>query len=256
LHSFIVLASCLILSAAGSSAQQVAFVVKPAGQPARVLENETRSRLRLTPCSTFKIPNTAIGLESGVIPGPEFLIHYNAEKHKRKSGFFPDAWAKDHDLRSAFRNSVVWYYQEIAERAGHGKMQQFVDRFAYGNRDAAGPETVFWLGSSLRISAVEQTEFLDSLFANRFQLQPRTLTLLTEFMLQEQRGPTKLYGKTGAGTDPAHGPVVWFVGFVETAGQRTFFAMNAGHSDMDAIFNRRIDLAKERLVQAGLYPPQ
>lgn len=232
------------------------FVVKPAGEAFRILENASRARLRLTPCSTFKIPNTAIALESGVIAGPETVIEYVESKHKRKSGFFPDSWAKDNNLRSAFRNSVFWYYQEIAERAGPATMQAYVDRFLYGNRDASGPANAFWLGGSLAISAVEQVEFLDKLFANRFELQPRTLNLLQEFMLNEQRGGVKLYGKTGAGTDTKHGPVVWFVGFVESGKQRTYFAMNAGHSDMDSIFSRRIDMAKERLVQAGLYPAQ
>src|SRR3712207_7633306 len=36
--------------------------------------NEARCRERFTPFSTFKIPNSLIGLETGVIPDAEFSI--------------------------------------------------------------------------------------------------------------------------------------------------------------------------------------
>ncbi|HEY6951307.1 MAG TPA: penicillin-binding transpeptidase domain-containing protein, partial [Bacteroidota bacterium] len=36
---------------------------------------------RFTPCSTFKIPNSLIALETGVAPDTSFVIRYDSVKH-------------------------------------------------------------------------------------------------------------------------------------------------------------------------------
>jgi beta-lactamase class D len=50
-------------------------------------------------------------------------------------------------------NSVVWYYKELARRAGQQRMPSYVDRFGYGNRDNSGGIDRFRLPGGLRISA-------------------------------------------------------------------------------------------------------
>ena len=157
------------------------------------------------------------------------------------------------DLRSAFRVSAIWYFREIADRAGRGTMQSFLDRFHYRNRDTSGWTDPFWLGSSLRISPVEQVEFMDRLFRNEFGLTPRHVAAVESFMRQEFKDGLELFYKTGACTDREAGPEVWLVGFVQNRKERTYFAMNAGSASMDDIFSRRIELGKERLVKAGLW---
>ena len=234
-------------------AQEVAFVTLTPHGVAKVHEGAGRERRRLAPCSTFKIPNAAIGLETGVIPSPDHVLKYDGKKH-RTQAFWPEAWAKDQDLRTAFRASAIWYFREIADRAGRGNMQAFLDRFTYGNRDTSGWSDPFWLGSSLRVSPVEQVEFLDRLFRNEFGLTPKTVAAVESFMLQESKDGRELYYKTGACTDREAGPEVWLVGFVKNGKDRTYFVMNAGAPLMDTIFSRRIELGKERLARAGLWP--
>ena len=242
----------MILGAAAVLSQEVAFVtLTPHGIP-KVHEGAGRERRRLAPCSTFKIPNAVIGLETGVIPSPDHVLKYDDKRH-RTQAFWPEAWAKDQDLRNAFRVSAIWYFRELADRAGRGTMQSFLDRFAYGNRDTTGWTDPFWLGSSLRISPVEQVEFMDRLFRNEFGLTPRHVAAVESFMLQESKDGRELYYKTGACTDRDAGPEVWLVGFVQNGKQRTYFAINAGAKSMDEIFSRRIELGKERLAKAGLW---
>ena len=79
--------------------------------------NEMRAADRFSPCSTFKIPNTLIGLETGAAKSAYMTIKWDQEKHPKQS-FWDDLkriagvdWARDHTLKSAFRNSVVWYYK-------------------------------------------------------------------------------------------------------------------------------------------------
>lgn len=49
----------------------------------------------LPPMSTFKIPNTIIGLETGVITDEKFALKWDGKKTRR------EAWNQDHDLPSA-----------------------------------------------------------------------------------------------------------------------------------------------------------
>jgi beta-lactamase class D len=78
-----------------------------------------------------------------VAPDPEFTVRDDPEL-KISS---PD-WARDHNLRSAFKFSVVWYYQEMARRAGADRMAQLVHQFGYGSKDTSGGVDKFWLGST------------------------------------------------------------------------------------------------------------
>ena len=95
--------------------------------------NAARADQRFAPCSTFKIPNTAILLETGAAPDPEFLVKYDpALKASR------EAWRKDHTLRSAYQDSVLWYYHALSQKAGLPAEARLVKQFAYGNADTSG----------------------------------------------------------------------------------------------------------------------
>jgi beta-lactamase class D len=234
------------------AAQDVTFVTMTPKGVAKVVEGSPWARRRVSPCSTFKIPNSVIGLETGAIPSADYVIRYEEKKH-RTPGFWIDAWSKDLDLRGAFRASAVWYFRELAARVGQANMKAFVDRLGYGNRDmSAWPES-FWIGSTLRISPVEQVEFLDRLFRNQMGLTPGTVAAVESFMKQEAKDGRELFYKTGACTDREAGPVVWLVGFVQAPAGRTYFAFNASGAALDALMAKRVELARERLERAGLW---
>src|SRR5688500_68250 len=89
-----------------------AFVpLEPASGATTVL-HEALAAARYTPFSTFKIPNTLAGLATGVIPDATFTLRWDGVERR-----IPD-WNRDHDLASAMKHSVVWYYQEVARRIG------------------------------------------------------------------------------------------------------------------------------------------
>lgn len=243
----------LLAGAAGG--QEITFVTMAEAGVAKVEEGPARARRRLSPCSTYKIPNAVIGLETGAIPGPDSVIRYEAARH-RPPGFWLESWGRDLDLRTAFRLSAVWYFRELAGRVGPERMQAFVDRLGYGNRDLRGWRDPFWIRSTLRISAVEQVEFLDRLFRNTYGLTPANVAAVEEFMRQETNGPRTLFYKTGACTDVEAGFGGWVVGFVrEGTGPRRFFALQAAFPSMEELQQKRMDLLHTRLRAAGLWKP-
>ena len=74
------------------------------------------------------------------------------------------SWWQDHTLRTALKNSVLWYYRELALGVGAERMKEYVTKLNYGNRDTSGGIDRFWLNTTLKISADEQVEFLKALY--------------------------------------------------------------------------------------------
>src|SRR6185503_18189573 len=86
------------------------FVLLDVAHSQYVRVNAARCATRFSPCSTFKIPNSLIGLETGVIEDADYMIAWDKIVRDRPE------WNKTHTLRTAMENSVVWYYQELARR--------------------------------------------------------------------------------------------------------------------------------------------
>src|SRR5688572_28863274 len=107
------------------------FVLLDGSTGEYIRHNRERAARRFAPCSTFKIPHTAILLETGAAPDPTFVLKY-APALKQ-----PSNWARDFDLSSAFRNSALWYYQSLARRVGMAAARSWVQRLEYGNRNTS-----------------------------------------------------------------------------------------------------------------------
>jgi beta-lactamase class D len=186
-------------------------------------------RLPLSPCSTFKIPNTLIGLQTGVVSGPEDQKKWDGKKRSRT------VTNRDHSLQSAISESVPWYFQELARDVGEDRMKQWLLKLDYGNRDISGGIDRFWLGSSLRIDAYRQMELIKSLWHGTLPFDPAYQQMLRQMLQLETELEGSLHGKTGScrgnadqGT-PDHG---WFVGWVDwhksaaIDADTTFFVIN------------------------------
>jgi beta-lactamase class D len=175
---------------------------------------------RFSPCSTFKVPHTVIALDTGVASGPEFSLRWDGVKSGNP------AWDQNQTLRSAFQNSVVWFYQELARRIGPQREAQFVRQMEYGNMDTSGGATNFWLQSSLLISAEEQVTFLRKLWEDRLPVSRDAQRATREIMELSRRDGRIFYGKTGTGGDRNAdiARLGWFVGCVRRGERTVFFA--------------------------------
>ena len=179
-----------------------------------------RSRQRFSPASTFKIPNALIGLEVGSITDEHEVFHWDGKPKPLP------AWERDHTLATGMRDSVVWMFQEVARRTGKARMREWIDRLEYGNRDLSGGIDLFWLQGGLRVSAVEQVDFLHRLAEGRLPATQRAQRLVREALVVEKTRGYTLYAKTGT-TGLVRDPVAWWIGWIERKGKPVaYFAMN------------------------------
>jgi beta-lactamase class D len=236
------------------------FVLHDLARDVYVKHDPARATERFSPCSTFKIPNTLIALETGAARGPDHAIAWDAKQHP-KQPFWDEVleprgldWARDHTLTSAFHQSVVWYYQELAKQIGDQRMARYVDELEYGNRDTSGGIDQFWLSSSLTISADEQVAFLGKLATRRFELQPSTYDA-AHAVFETESGPGyRLLAKTGSGDGPGGKGLGWYVGIVERGDERYVFAFNMT-APFETVLDRRVPLARAALRALGVLPP-
>jgi bla regulator protein BlaR1 len=195
-------------------------LLEPSGRIVRHAKD--RASRRLPPCSTFKIFNTLAGLEAGAVADESSAFKWSGEPKPIKS------WERDHSLASAVADSVVWYFQEVASRVGLERMQLYIDRVGYGNRDLSGGLTTFWLGdhASLEISADEQVAFLNRLYRDELPFSPRSMEIARRILVLEKTGEVELSGKTGSLLKGGRFLLGWFVGRVKKGDASWVFAVN------------------------------
>jgi beta-lactamase class D len=188
---------------------------------ARCSERET-CETQLTPASTFKIPNALIGLETGVIPDAEFVLPWDGVKR------WAEAWNHDHSLRTALRDSAVWYYQELARRVGKERMREWITRLEYGNMQMGEVVDRFWLDGPLAISPLQQVEFLRRLVRAQLPVSERTRGIVLDITKRGELDGKPLHGKTGWTRPGEPTEVGWFVGWVEDPIRARYVAVALG----------------------------
>lgn len=267
---FVFIAACLLflflLSAGEAKAKDLkrvfgkakgAFVLYDLKNNRYLRHNESRCRQRFTPASTFKIPNSLIGLETGVVRDADFVIRWDRQRYPNEGrpAIAPFIhWWQDHTLRSAMKYSVVWYYIEIAQLVGEHRMEKYVTQFRYGNGDTSGGIDQFWRNSSLQISADEQVNFLKRFYTGQLSVSDRSTAIVKDIILLKQTPTYKLSGKTGAAPLAKGGTFAWFVGYLEREGNVYFFALNMDGANYEAIREERIELTKRILTELGYLP--
>ncbi len=177
-----------------------------------------RCNTRFTPASTFKIPNSIIGLETGVIADENFVIPWDSTKSR-------ETCDKDLSLKDAIKFSCVWYYKELARRVGAEKMQAMLNSFDYGNKDISSGVDKFWLEGSLKISQKEQIEFLKRLYKYELPVSKRSVDILKSIIVLDSNSEYIMRGKTGWGLEDKK-DIGWLVGWIEKSGNTYFYAVN------------------------------
>jgi beta-lactamase class D len=218
-------------------------------------------RTRVTPASTFKVPHALAALDSGVISGPDEKLAYDG------TGSWQDSARRDHTLTSAVQNSVVWYFQRIAERLGAEREGAYLKRLAYGNMDSSSGLTTFWLGESLQITPEEQQAFWIKLYENRLPVAPSAVAAVKQMLVEPPgvvvnaagRRPfnapwpagTIVSAKTGSATHASGRGVRWLAGHIRQGrGSFIFVSCVIGPRDLPA--NAAIDLAARSLRDARI----
>lgn len=204
---------------------------------------------KFAPCSTFKIWNTLIGLETGVLESAD-QDFYQWDGVKR---FVPD-WNKDLTLREAFRVSCVPAFQELARKIGAERMREWIDRIGYGDRNISSGLDVFWLPGAgrtpLLITAEEQARLMARLALKQVPFSAHAQEALKDIMTVQTTDRGTLYGKTGTDADDAGNYILgWFVGYVERDGRT--YALACVLEDQNVMGKDARAVAERVLLGAG-----
>ena len=172
------------------------------------------------PASTFKIANSIIALETGIVENDSTLIEWDGSARRLA------VWEQDLSLKEAFHYSCVPCYQEIARKIGLVQMRAFLDKLGYGvMRVDSSNLDLFWLAGESRINQYQQIEFLDALYQAELPISKRTSSIMKRMMIIEKTKDYTLSGKTGWSISNGLNNG-WFVGFLETNNKIYFVASN------------------------------
>ncbi|WP_368297934.1 BlaR1 family beta-lactam sensor/signal transducer [Cytobacillus firmus] len=211
-----------------------------------LIHNKNQSTSRVSPNSTYKIYSALLGLESGSITDENSSAKWNGLTYPI------DSWNGDQDLTSAIRNSVTWYFQSLDKQVQPGRIQTFLDRIRYGNRDLSGGIEEYWLESSLKISPVEQVQLLKNFYVNQFGFKEKNIQIVKDSIKLERNEGAILSGKTGTGTVNGKNINGWFIGYVESGQDTYFFATNI-QNENNSNGSKAAEITLSILKQKGIY---
>lgn len=181
--------------------------------------NAERAAERFCPASTFKVPHALFALDAGLLRDEFMRLRWDGVERQ------VPAWNADQTLRSSMRHSTVWLYQAFARALGAATERAYLEKLGYGNRAVGDDVATFWLDGSLRISAVEQMEFLRRLYRNELPFAVEHQRLVKDVMINEAGRDRILRAKTGwQARSERH--LGWWVGWVETPEGAVFFVLN------------------------------
>ena len=203
------------------------------------------------PASTFKIVNSLIGLQTGVISSEKMVIPWDGIVRSNAD------WNKDLTMEEAFKVSAVPYYQEVARRIGKDTMQRWLDSLGYaakyGRAIIRNDIDSFWLDNNIKITADEQLGLVKKLYFDQLPFQKRVQEVVKNVMLQEKNSNYSLSYKTGWGFKEDGNSIGWVVGWEEENLHPYFFVLQIeGPHDVD-MKNIRISILKNILTQYGFF---
>ncbi|UDL90121.1 class D beta-lactamase [Mesorhizobium sp. PAMC28654] len=207
---------------------------------------------RFSPASTFKVPLSLIGYDAGVLgdehtPTWDYKPEFNAVKRDQKA-VDPTIWEKD---------SILWFSREITRRLGEKNFAGYVSKFDYGNNDVSGNQgkndglTHSWVNSSLKITPIEQVNFLRRLLDRKLPVSAKAYDMTKAIIPTFQADDWSVQGKTGSTRLRNDADKVqdkrslgWFVGWARKGDQRIVFARLV-------VDTKRTDMPKGLKTRAG-----
>jgi beta-lactamase class D len=206
------------------------FLASEGGQ---VVKKEGECSQRYSPCSTFKIAISLMGYNERI------LKDTITPKWPFKSGYvaWRKSWKAPHNPTTWNQHSCLWYSQQITMKVGREKFKEYLKKFQYGNQDGEGDKgkhnglTRAWLSNSLKISPIEQVEFLEKLTQDKLPVSSDAHHYTRQILFLETWHGWKMYGRTGRGYIQKEDgsldkkwQIEWFVGWLEKNNRIIVFA--------------------------------
>ncbi|MBD3274270.1 MAG: penicillin binding protein transpeptidase domain-containing protein [Candidatus Marinimicrobia bacterium] len=174
------------------------------------------------PASTFKIINTLIAIETGVIEDESQVVEWPGSTDTVKYGYRPDIY-HDMTIKEAFQKSAGWVYVELAKQVGKDRYLKYLKSVDYGNLDLSHPDTDFWNFGGFGISPKNQIRILIGIYEESLPFSPEAFDIVKRIMVTEKTSEYVIRAKTGwtryGGKDTG-----WWVGYIEVEEDVYFFA--------------------------------
>ena len=222
-----------------------------------------------SPASTFKIVNSLIGLDKGIVADSTTILGQNqdpaanAASLQRLENYKTGRSECDTPLTlsQAFRRSSPNYYRELAHQIGTTSMQHYLDTLGYARKKGKFVVNdknldLFWLNNDIKVTADEQLGMMKKLYFDQLPFQKRSQRILRGMMLQEENKLYKLGYKTGTGTSEAGTEIGWVVGWLEENQHLFMFTLQVESTKGPRARNEKIDLLKAILTRKGFLKGQ
>ncbi|MFK7772124.1 MAG: class D beta-lactamase [Saprospiraceae bacterium] len=208
-----------------------------------------RANQGFLPASTYKIPNSIIALETGVVEDENTIFKWDGEERALK------IWEEDLTFTNALRKSCVPCYQDIARRIGVKRMNEYLEKLDYKNMvvDSSNLD-LFWLEGDSKITAMEQINFLSRLYHSQLPISKKTEKIIKEMISMDKKTTYKLSGKTGWSIRNGNN-LGWFVGYIEKGDEVYFVATNVDpkeNFDMKNFTKIRLQVLMEATKLIGI----
>ena len=187
-----------------------------------LFSDEADSRKETLPASTFKIINSLIALETGIIKSENDVVKWVGEVDTVLYGYRPEIY-RDMTVREAFKESAGWVYIELAKKIGRNRYLSYLNKCHYGNVNLSGSGVDFWNFGPFAISPINQITFLKALYEETLPFSNYTMAVVKRLMITEATDDYVIHAKTGWTRDGGK-DTGWWVGYVERNGNPYFFA--------------------------------
>lgn len=256
----------LTLTVSGQSLQEAkaalrgldaAFVLHDTFVNASWRVNETRGTKGFAPFGTLEIPLALAVLDARGIRHLDLVTQWNRLKYPLRAtdAWEPTHWTEDQTLRSAFTNSVEWYWQESAVLLGSQRLQKTLRQFRYGNQILPDELAACWQDDALQISVEEQADFVQRLAQEKLPLSVSLQRNVKDLLLRERGADYRFYLKTCTGLLQNGQYLGWSIGWLETDQGFYIFALNLTHRDYETVKDAMLRLPKQLLRATGSWQP-
>lgn len=179
--------------------------------------NESGSRERFAPDSTFKIYLALFGLDQKKISAQQSTKQWQGES-------YPFAeWERDQDVQSAMRYSVNWYFEKLNQQVGNTEVRKYLQALNYGNETLSNA-SAYWQEDALKVSNLEQVKLLASVKQQQLDFRTGDVDYLDSLLHEQDYPKAQLYGKTGTGKVNGKLQNGWYTGYVTTAHNTYYFS--------------------------------
>lgn len=197
---------------------------------------------RLPTGTSFKIPETLIGIQTGKITNDNTRLGGDTSATGNPT------------LKEAFDNSSVPYFQSLAQQIGKDTLKVWLDSLGYGNKQINSSVDSFWLNNDLKISPDEQLGMLSKLYFEQLPFPKYAQEMVANMMLQQVDSLYKLSYTTGTAIDENNKPVGWNLGWIEENRHIYFFVTFVRSSDQSMdVKSAAINVSKAALKGLGFF---